>query len=178
MMHVIAFVGASKVGKTTLIEHLTRLFKNRGLRVSAVKHSHHSVEIDHQGKDSWRMKKAGSFEVVLVSDSEISLQRTFEKNSHMSIHEVIAQMYEGVDWIFIEGFKTSDLLKIEVIRSKEISQNPLLLLDDFVVAVAYPESSDSPVTTALPVLPLDAPEVIAEWLIVNQDRFVYASPLS
>jgi molybdopterin-guanine dinucleotide biosynthesis protein B len=106
MMHVIAFVGSSGAGKTTLIERLIALFKERGLRVSSVKHTHHSVEIDHQGKDSWRMKKAGSFEVVLVSDNEMSLQRTFEQNSHMTVHEVIAQMYEGVDWVFVEGFNT------------------------------------------------------------------------
>ena len=178
MMHVIAFVGASKVGKTTLIEHLTRLFKNRGLRVSAVKHSHHSVEIDHQGKDSWRMKKAGSFEVVLVSDRSLSLQRTFERDSHMSIHAVIAQMYDGVDWVFVEGFKSSDLLKVEVIRSQEVLQNPFFLSDDFVTAIAYSDFTEFPLTTALPVLPLDNPEIIADWLIAHQDRFVYSQPLS
>lgn len=177
MMCVIAFVGSSGAGKTTLIEHLIRLFKDRGLRVSAVKNSHHCVEIDQPGKDSWRFKNAGSFEVVLVSESSMSLQRTFEKNARMSIHEVIAQMYEGTDWIFVEGFKSSDLLKIEVIRSHEISQIPSLRYDDFVVAVARPESSNLSGNSALPVLPLDSPEVIADWLILNQERFIYASSL-
>ena len=178
MMHVIAFVGSSGAGKTTLIERLIALFKERGLRVSTVKHTHHSVEIDHQGKDTWRMKKAGSFEVVLVSDSEMSLQRTFEQNSHMTVHEVIAQMYEGVDWVFVEGFKSSDLLKVEVIRPQEDLMNPFFLSDDFVVAVAYSEATDLPVTTALPVLPLDNPDIIADWLISQQDRFVYPPSFS
>ena len=178
MMHVIAFVGSSGAGKTTLIERLIALFKERGLRVSTVKHTHHSVEIDHQGKDTWRMKKAGSFEVVLVSDSEMSLQRTFEQNSHMTVHEVIAQMYEGVDWVFVEGFKSSDLLKVEVIRPQEDLMNPFFLSDDFVVAVAYSEATDLPVTTALPVLPLDNPDIIADWLISQQDRVVYPPSFS
>jgi molybdopterin-guanine dinucleotide biosynthesis protein B len=178
MMHVIAFVGSSGAGKTTLMEQLISLFKERGLRVSTVKHTHHSVEIDHQGKDTWRMKKAGSFEVVLVSDSEMSLQRTFEQNSHMTIHEVIAQMYEGVDWVFVEGFKSSDLLKVEVIRPPEGLMNPFFLSDDFVVAVAYSEATDLPVATALPVLPLDNPDIIADWLISQQDRFVYPPSFS
>jgi molybdopterin-guanine dinucleotide biosynthesis protein B len=178
MMHVIAFVGSSGAGKTTLIEKLITLFKERGLRVSTVKHTHHSVEIDHQGKDTWRMKKAGSFEVVLVSDSEMSLQRTFEQNSHMTVHEVIAQMYEGVDWVFVEGFKSSDLLKVEVIRPQESLMNPFFLSDDFVVAVAYSEATDLPVATSLPVLPLDNPDFIADWLISQQDRFVYPPSFS
>ena len=178
MMHVIAFVGSSGAGKTTLIERLIALFKERGLRVSTVKHTHHSVEIDHQGKDTWRMKKAGSFEVVLVSDSEMSLQRTFEQNSQMTVHETIAQMYEGVDWVFVEGFKSSDILKVEVIRPQEALMNPFFLSDDFVVAVAYSETTDLPVTTALPVLPLDNPDIIADWLISQQDRFVYPPSFS
>ena len=178
MMHVIAFVGSSGAGKTTLIEQLITLFKERDLRVSTVKHTHHSVEIDHQGKDTWRMKKAGSFEVVLVSDSEMSLQRTFEQNSHMTVHEVIAQMYEGVDWVFVEGFKSSDLLKVEVIRPHEGLMNPFFLSDDFVVAVAYSEATDLPVATSLPVLPLDNPDIIADWLISQQDRFVYPPSFS
>jgi molybdopterin-guanine dinucleotide biosynthesis protein B len=178
MMHVIAFVGSSGAGKTTLMEQLISLFKDRGLRVSTVKHTHHSVEIDHQGKDTWRMKKAGSFEAVLVSDSEMSLQRTFEQNSQMSVHEVIANMYEGVDWVFVEGFKSSDLLKVEVIRPQEVLMNPFFLSDDFVVAVVYPEATDLPLTTALPVLPLDNPEIIADWLIAHQDRFVYPPSFS
>ena len=178
MMHVIAFVGNSGAGKTTLMEKLIALFKARGLRVSTVKHSHHSVEIDHQGKDTWRMKKAGSFEVVLVSDSEMSLQRKFEQNSQMTVHEVIAQMYEGVDWVFVEGFKSSDLLKVEVIRPQEGLMNPFFLSDAFVAAVAYSEATDLPVATALPVLPLDSPEIIADWLISQQDRFVYPPTFS
>ena len=178
MMHVIAFVGSSGAGKTTLMEQLISLFKDRGLRVSTVKHTHHSVEIDHQGKDTWRMKKAGSFEAVLVSDSEMSLQRTFEQNYQMSVHDVIANMYEGVDWVFVEGFKSSDLLKVEVIRPQEVLMNPFFLSDDFVVAVAYPEATDLPLTTALPVLPLDNPEIIADWLIAHQDRFVYPPSFS
>lgn len=112
-----------------------------------------------------------------MSESSMSMQRTFEQNAHMSIHEVIAQMYDGNDWIFVEGFKSNDQLKIEVIRSEENSQIPLLRYDDFVVAVARPESSYSSATTALPVLPLNSPEVIADWLIANQERFIYASPL-
>jgi molybdopterin-guanine dinucleotide biosynthesis protein B len=56
--------------------------------------------------------------------------------------------------------------------------NPFFLSDDFVVAVAYPEATDLPLATALPVLPLENPEIIADWLIAHQDRFVYPPSFS
>ena len=175
-MHVISVVGGSGSGKTTLIERLIPLFKAQGLRVSAVKKTHHDVEVDFPGKDTWRMKQAGSFEVVLVSDSSIFLQRHFEQNFKMSVHQVLAQMYEGVDWVLIEGYKSSDLLKLEVFRSQEALLNPLYPFDDFISAIACPSTSELNFETALPVLPLDSPEVIADWLIQQQDRFIYEMP--
>ena len=176
MMHVISFVGGSGSGKTTLIERLIPIFKAQGLRVSYVKKTHHDIEVDYPGKDTWRMKQAGSFEVVLVSDAAMFLQRHFEQNFKMSVHQVLAQMYEGVDWIFVEGYKSSDLLKLEVIRSKDALLNPLYPFDDFISAVACPSTSELSFETALPVLPLDSPEVIADWLIQQQDRFIYEMP--
>lgn len=175
-MHVISVVGGSGAGKTTLIERLIPIFKAQGLRVSAVKKTHHDIEVDQPGKDSWRMRQAGSFEVVLVSETGMFLQRHFEQNYKMSIHQVLAQMYEGVDWVLVEGYKSSDLLKLEIIRSDEGFHKPLYPFDDFISAVACPSSSKFLFETALPVLPLDNPEDIADWLIQQQDRFVYEIP--
>jgi molybdopterin-guanine dinucleotide biosynthesis protein B len=177
MTHVVSFVGDSGSGKTTLIASLISEFKQRGLRVSTVKHSHHDLDIDSPGKDTWRMKKAGSFETVLVSNAEIILQRSFEKPYEMSIHEVLAQIFEGVDWIFVEGFKHSDLLKIEVFSSPLISDKPLFLSDDFVIGVAFNLNESTSLNTSLPLLNLNSPVMIADWILRNQDRFFYSCPL-
>jgi molybdopterin-guanine dinucleotide biosynthesis protein B len=177
MTHVVSFVGDSGSGKTTLIASLISEFKQRGLRVSTVKHSHHVVDIDFPGKDTWRMKKAGSFETVLVSNAEIILQRSFEKPYEMSIHEVLAQMFEGVDWIFVEGFKQSDLLKIEVLSIPPVVDKPLFLDDDFVVAVACNSNESLSLNTLLPLLPLNQPAQIAHWILHDQNRFLYSCPL-
>ncbi len=176
MTHVISFVGSSGVGKTTLIEKLIPLFKLRGFRVSTVKHSHHHVETDQPGKDTWRMKTAGAFEVVLVSDGQWVLQRSFEKPYEMSIHEILSQMYDGVDWIFVEGYKHSDLLKLEVISPVGDATPPLFLSDDFVTAIACDNSEPDSLITSLPVFPLDRPDLIADWMTQNQDRFLYSLP--
>ena len=63
-MNVIAFCGYSGSGKTTLVEQLIVRLRLAGQRVSVVKHAHHDFDIDHEGKDSWRHRQAGAFEVV------------------------------------------------------------------------------------------------------------------
>ena len=43
---VIAIVGHSGAGKTTLIERLLPVLLRSGLAVATIKHSHHQVELD------------------------------------------------------------------------------------------------------------------------------------
>ena len=65
-MKAIGFSGYSGAGKTTVLEQVIRLLRERGLRVSVVKHAHHDFDVDVPGKDSWRHRKAGAFEVLVV----------------------------------------------------------------------------------------------------------------
>ena len=116
-MNVVAFAGYSGSGKTTLVERLIPALKQRGLRVSVVKHAHHNFDIDHPGKDTHRHREAGAFEVVVASSKRLALIREFEKSTQLSVHHLIAELYEGVDWVLVEGFKNSDLLKVEIWRA-------------------------------------------------------------
>lgn len=171
-MNVVAFAGYSGSGKTTLVESLIPALKQRGLRVSVVKHAHHKFDIDHPGKDTYRHRQAGAFEVVVASSNRLALIREFEQPAELSVHHLIAELYDGVDWVLVEGFKSSDLLKVEVWRAE--SGKPVRYPDDdFVVAIATDSAMQLPETTLRPVLDLNDPEAIAQWLIENQDRFVY-----
>ena len=173
-MNVVAFAGYSGSGKTTLVESLIPVLKQRGLRVSVVKHAHHSFDIDHPGKDTHRHRKAGAFEVVVSSSNRLALIREFEKPTQLSVHHLIAELYEGVDWVLVEGFKSSDLLKVEVWRAA--SGQPVRYPDDhFVVAIATDSPDQMPQATLRPVLDLNDVNAVANWLIDNQDRFVYRS---
>ena len=72
-MKVFGFAGYSGSGKTTLIEQLIPLFTRRGIVVSLIKHAHHTFDIDHPGKDSYRHRKAGCTEVLVTSSRRWAL---------------------------------------------------------------------------------------------------------
>ena len=171
-MKVIGFAGFSGSGKTTLVERLIPALKLMGLRVSVVKHAHHAFDIDHPGKDTWRHREAGAFEVVVASDRRLALMREFEQPAKLSVHHLLAELYDGVDWVLVEGFKESDLPKIEVWRaaSGKPARYPE---DDFVVAIATDSPDQLPMPTLRPVLDLNDADALARWLSDNGHRFDY-----
>src|SRR5437868_8987028 len=173
-MKVIGFAGYSGAGKTTLVERLIPVLKLHGQRVSVVKHAHHKFDIDHPGKDTYRHREAGAFEVVVASDKRLALIREFEQPAELTVHQLIAELYDGVDWVLVEGFKHSNLLKLEIWR--HVAGKPVRYHeDDFVVAIATDSPGEMPVETARPVLDLNNPDTIAQWLVDNGDRFEYVS---
>lgn len=174
-MKVIAFAGYSGSGKTTLVEQLIPVLRLAGQRVSVVKHAHHKFDIDHPGKDTYRHREAGAFEVVVASNQRLALMREFEQPAELSVHHLIAELYDGVDWVLVEGFKHSDLHKIEVWRETQTASARRALYPDdpFVAAIATDAPSDLPAPTQLPVLDLNDADAIVAWLLANADRFGY-----
>lgn len=171
-MKVVGFAGFSGSGKTTLVERLIPALRLRGLRVSVVKHAHHRFDIDHEGKDTYRHREAGAFEVVVASDKRLALMREFEVAKRPSVHQLLAELYEGVDWVLVEGFKESDLLKIEVWRAST-GKPARYFEDDFITAIATDSPDQLPVPTQLPVLDLNEPDAVVDWLISQGPRFDY-----
>lgn len=172
-MKVVGFAGYSGSGKTTLVEKLIPALKLRGLRVSVVKHAHHKFDIDHPGKDTFRHREAGAFEVVVASQNRLALMREFEQPSELTVHQLIAELYEGVDWVLVEGFKHSDLLKIEVWRTAS-GKATRYQDDDFIVAIATDSPGQLPQATSRPVLDLNDADAVADFLVNNQERFQYS----
>lgn len=171
-MKVVGFAGYSGAGKTTLVERLIPALRRKGLRVSVVKHAHHRFDIDHVGKDTYRHREAGAFEVVVASDRRLALMREFEQPMQLSVHQLIAELHEGVDWVLVEGFKDADVPKIEVWRAQ--STKPARYVDDdFIVAIATDSPDQLPHATRCPVLDLNDAEAMADWLVANQARFDY-----
>ena len=171
-MRVVGFAGTSGAGKTTLIERLIPALKARGLRVSVMKHAHCGLETDQPGKDTWRHREAGAYEVLAASPERLVLQRSFERPQERSVHDLIPALHPGVDWVLVEGCRASHLLKIEVWR--EATAQPVRYPDDpFVAAIALPLADALPEDTLRPRLDLDDPDAVAAWLVDNGDRFDY-----
>lgn len=175
-MKVVGFCGYSGSGKTTLVEQVIGGLKLAGQRVSVVKHAHHAFDIDHPGKDSWRHRQAGAFEVVVASDRRLAKIREFEAPCEPTVHQLVAELYD-CDWVLVEGFKHADLLKIEVWRAS-LGHRAQYVDDPFVTAIATDSPGDLPHPTLRPVLDLNDAASVVEHLLHNQDRYEYRSPFS
>jgi molybdopterin-guanine dinucleotide biosynthesis protein B len=175
-MKVIGFAGFSGAGKTTLVERLIPVLKLHGQRVSVVKHAHHKFDIDHPGKDTYRHREAGAFEVVVASDKRLALIREFERPTQLGVHELVAELDGSVDWVLVEGFKHSDLFKIEIWREPGEGEAPRparYAEDAHIVAIATDTPELLPTATELPVFDLNDVDGIGDWLLQNAARFEY-----
>ena len=114
MAKVINIVGkGSNVGKTIFIEGLIKELKSRSYSIATIKHDVHGFDIDKEGKDTWRHRKAGAEAVIISSKERMALIR--EVQEEIPLEELIKQV-EDFDFIIIEGYKKSKYRKLEVYR--------------------------------------------------------------
>jgi molybdopterin-guanine dinucleotide biosynthesis protein B len=160
-MKAIGFVGYSNTGKTTLSEKLIPIFRARGLAVSAIKNAHHGFDMDRPGKDSFRYREAGAGQVLIATALRWALL-TETPQQPARLEELLA-LLAPCDLVIIEGFKSEGQIpRIEVRRSGQA--DPAIFPHDAnVVAVA----ADGPIETGLPVLDLNTPAKIAEFILTH-----------
>jgi molybdopterin-guanine dinucleotide biosynthesis protein B len=104
----------SNVGKTTLIEGLIKEIRMRGFSVSTIKHDVHGFDIDKEGKDTWKHRKAGAEKVIISSKKRMAV--ICEVEEEISLNELVDIALKS-DFVIIEGYKNSKYKKIEVFRS-------------------------------------------------------------
>ncbi|MEX2452091.1 MAG: molybdopterin-guanine dinucleotide biosynthesis protein B [Rhodospirillales bacterium] len=159
-MRTFGLVGWSGSGKTTLMVKLLPELIGRGVSVSTMKHTHHDVDIDQPGKDSYEHRRAGAREVMLASGSRWSLVHELGQESEPDLDSLVDLM-TPVDLLLVEGFKRQEHDKIEVHRPA-LGQELLCRQDRNVVAVA----SDAPLPdVTLPVLDLNDVGGIADFIM-------------
>jgi molybdopterin-guanine dinucleotide biosynthesis adapter protein len=154
-MRVIGLAGWSGAGKTTLLTRVIPHFREEGLRVSVIKHAHHSFDVDVPGKDSWLHRQAGAEEVLVSSGMRWALMRELRGAKEPPLTALLKKM-SPVDLVVVEGYKSEPHRKIEVHRAA--NGKPLLFPGDAaIVAIA----TDTTVETALPTAHLDDIPAIA-----------------
>jgi len=134
MNKVIGVAGFKNAGKTTLVERLVTELTRRGHRISTVKHAHHSFDIDHEGRDSFRHRKAGAAEVAVVSRHRWAIIHESREEAEPTLEEILAKL-APCDLVIVEGYKRDAHDKIEV-RNLSLSHPNLAGDDPTVVAIA------------------------------------------
>ena len=139
---VFGITGWKNSGKTMLTSRLISHFSSLGLRVGAIKHAHHSFEIDHQGRDSWKMREAGARQVAVVSRHRWALLCELDPEPEPSF-EAILENFRGFDLVLVEGYKQLDFPKIEARSDFQQTRQLLALERDDIVAIASREEVES-----------------------------------
>jgi molybdopterin-guanine dinucleotide biosynthesis adapter protein len=158
---VFGFAGWSGSGKTMLIEKLIPRFTGAGLRVSLIKHAHHTFDVDQPGKDSYRHRHAGAAEILVTSSRRWVLMHELRGAHEPAFDDQVKRM-SPCDLLLVEGFKFAPIPKLEVWRAA--TGEPLLHPNDpHIVAVA----SDTRVQTRLPLLDLNDDAAVAAFIVTH-----------
>ena len=140
-MRIISIVGLKNTaGK--VIRELT----NRNFKVASIKHSHHQMEMDHEGTDTYKQMASGSDFVVGIGG-----RTYFNINERLDLERILflIKMIENPDFVVIEGFKAypyakiatceevKDEYTIKVVNSFEITDEEVLDLVDLIEDRSY-----------------------------------------
>lgn len=162
-MNIFGIIGWKNSGKTGLMERLVSEITHRGLKVSTLKHAHHSFDIDHQGRDSFRHRQAGASQVMLSSHNRWALMHELRGDLEPSFNELVGMM-KPVDLILVEGFKKELHPKLECYRA-ENNDNLIYESDKSVCLIA----SDIPVNNvSIPNIDLNDTIEIANFILEHQ----------
>lgn len=160
MNKVIGVAGFKNAGKTTLVEKLVIELTRRGHRISTVKHAHHSFDIDHEGRDSFRHRQAGASEVAVVSRSRWAIIHEVRGEAELPLDEILAKL-GPCDLVIVEGYKRDTHDKIEV-RNVTLDHPRLAGGDPTIVAIA----ANGPVADApVPVFDRDGVSALADFIV-------------
>ena len=165
MTPILAIAAWSGTGKTTLLKALIPALCAKGIRPGLIKHTHHDMDVDTPGKDSYELRKAGASQTLVASDKRWALMTETPDEKPLDLHYLVSRMdHSRLDLVLVEGFKHDAVPKILLFRRSAGHEMSELTLDKHVIAVA----SDVPLDLNVPQLDLNDPtslvSFIQKWL--------------
>lgn len=166
MVPLLAFAAWSGTGKTTLLKQLIPQLNERGIRPGLIKHTHHDVDIDTPGKDSYELRKAGAAQTIVANNNRWALMTETPAQEELDLHWLASRMDPtSLDLILVEGFKHEAIPKILLYRDGLKHSITELVVDNQVIAIA---SDVQLPDVQIPVLDINSPfqiaDFIADWI--------------
>ena len=161
MIPILAIAAWSGTGKTTLLKALIPELCLRGLRPGLIKHTHHRMDVDTPGKDSYELRKAGAAQTIVASAQRWALMTEMPDEEEPDLHYLVSRMdHSTLDLVLVEGFKHETVFKIALFRAETGHEIEELTLDEHVIAVA----SDCALDVSVPVLDINNISQIADFI--------------
>ncbi|ANG94847.1 molybdopterin-guanine dinucleotide biosynthesis protein B [Lelliottia amnigena] len=165
MTPVLAIAAWSGTGKTTLLKKLIPALCRKGIRPGLIKHTHHNMDVDKPGKDSYELRKAGAAQTMVASAQRWALMTETPEERPLNLCWLVSRMdHSALDLVLVEGFKHEDVAKFLLFRRDAGHEISELTIDEHVIAVA----SDVDLSLSVPVLNLNNIEEIVgyieEWM--------------
>ncbi len=161
---LVGFAAYSGTGKTTLLRKIIPLLVKKGIRVGMVKHTHHNIDVDHPGKDSYELRKSGTAQIVLASPKRTTLIVEHAEREDSELHLALDLLQtDSLDLVLVEGFKHEDIPKIELHR-KEMERPFIYPKDPNIIAIVVNEDCKLNYAEHLTRLNFDQPETVADFI--------------
>jgi len=161
MTPVLAIAAWSGTGKTSLLKKLIPALCSKGIRPGLIKHTHHNMDVDKPGKDSYELRKAGAAQTMVASTQRWALMTETPEERPLNLGWLVSRMdHSALDLVLVEGFKHEDVAKILLFRRDAGHDVSELTMDQHVIAVA----SDVDISLSVPVLDLNNIEGIVDFI--------------
>lgn len=159
MIPVLAIAAWSGTGKTTLLKKLIPALCAQGIRPGLIKHTHHDMDVDKPGKDSYELRKAGAAQTIVASSQRWALMTETPDEPELDLAYLVSRMDAStLDLVLIEGFKHEAVAKILLFRQGCGHNEEEMTIDEHVIAIA----SDVPLRADVPLLDInDIPQIAA-----------------
>lgn len=110
---ILAIVGWSGTGKTTLLQQVIPILGAKGIRAGLIKHTHHQMDVDTPGKDSYLLRKAGASQVIVASSERWALMCETPEKQSINLPYLLSRMdHATLEVVLVEGFKDEPYLKL------------------------------------------------------------------